>query len=51
MAIPRYPFQVSSIRLEVEAGESKLLLFETFWLPFFLSDTIYKGAHAPKKDD
>ena len=38
---------LSSIRVLVEAGESKLLLFETFPLLLFFS-FIYRGARAPK---
>ena len=34
LAISDYLYQLSSIRLQLEAGESKLLLFETFPLFF-----------------
>ena len=39
------------MRVQVEAGDSKLLLFETFllFLLFLLSRTSYRGARAPKK--
>ena len=40
---------LSQTRVQVEAGESKLLLFETVWFTiFFLSRTSYRGACAPK---
>ena len=36
--------------MQVEAGESKLLLFETFWFfsIFFFTRAISRGARAPK---
>ena len=40
---------LSGIRVQVEAGESKLLLFETFSLfYFFFTGAIPRGARAPK---
>ena len=36
------------MRVQLEAEESKLLLFETFWFTIFLSRTSYRGARAPK---
>ena len=44
---------ISSIMVQVEAGDSKLLLSETFLLFliilfFLLSRTSYRGARAPK---
>ena len=41
-AISGYLYQVSSIRVQVEAGESKILLFETF--PLFSTDTSYNWS-------
>ena len=38
--------------MQVGTGESKLLLFETFWLYyffFFFTRAIPRGARAPKK--
>ena len=40
-AIWGYPY-------EVGAGESKLLLFENFFVTFFFTNRIYRGARAPK---
>ena len=39
-----YIYQVTSIRVQVEAGEGKLLLFKTF----FLAGTSYRGARTPR---
>ena len=50
LIISDHLYQVSSIVVKLEAGDSKLLLFETF--PGFfllLSRTSYRGARAPKK--
>ena len=38
-------------RVQVEAGESKLLLFETFSWIFFFTRAIHRGARAPKNKD
>ena len=49
LTILGYFYQVSSIRVQVKAGGSKLLLFQTF--PFFFlyfTDPSYRGACAPK---
>ena len=49
-----YVYQVSSIRMQVEAGESKLLLFQNFFLIFlfflflFFTRASSRGARAPK---
>ena len=52
LTISDHLYQVSSIMVQVEAGDSKLLLFETFLLfliiLFLLSRTSYRGARAPK---
>ena len=43
---------LSLTRVQVEEGESKLLLFETFFpLCFSFTDKIYRGARAPKNED
>ena len=46
LAISWYLYQVSSFRVQVEAGENELLLFVTF--SFFFIDTSYRGACAPQ---
>ena len=43
-----YLYQLSSIRVQVEAGERNILLFETFSSLFFFTGTSYRGFHAPK---
>ena len=48
LAISDYLYCVSTIRVQVEAGESKLLLFETFFFLYF-TITSCRGARAPKK--
>ena len=41
--------RLSQTRIQVKAGESKSLLFETFSFLYFFSQTIPRGARAPKK--
>ena len=40
---------LSSIRVQFEGGESKLLVFKTFCFCLHFTDTSYRGARAPKK--
>ena len=43
-------FFFSNLRLSISSKrETKLLLFKSF--PFFCTDTIYRGARAPKKNE
>ena len=46
-ALSGYLHKVFSIRGQVEAGEGKLLQFETFFY-FFITDMSYRGACTPK---
>ena len=46
LAIAGYLYRVSNIRVQVEAGDSKLLRFQTFWLFFSHPDKLKRSLHS-----